>query len=493
MPETRNASIRIEPVSGPEPERLPTATTELLNQAVYEDTYDRLVSEVRGIDRYSALHSLIVDILEHYRSTCQCEYCCAVRRAEAQQLIGQSVYCRFCHTFGWRFRGEHGTRECFRVYECPVCHEMHMRERRPCIQCSGCGSQHPEPACCETPYSVLDIVQCEQCNGHHSAPACNDIDRFRNCQQPSNCCACTNMVGAYEDRQNAANFPDYDDDDDECNVPFCSDHPRSSRNRGNRPRIHSFNYQPPLVMRGDGPLWLGMELELEVNDQRTSRGEALQVASQELGEFVYFKSDGSLDYGFEIVSHPATYPWWIENFNWQGLRTLSQSGCRTTVGTGIHIHVNRGALPSPSHSFRWLKFWYRNQREVQALARRSNSNWASFSPSQRRAAKYFCKPVRRGTGISHIDERGERVFAERYSAVNVSNPLTYEVRVFRASMSIQRVQAFLGLVDASVRYTQQLTVPAIRNGGWEMPAFQEWVGNQGSLYRPLSREMEACF
>ena len=64
-------------------------------------------------------------------------------------------------------------------------------------------------------------------------------------------------------------------------------------------------------------------------------------------EHIYIKYDGSLDDGFEIVSHPATLNYHLNDFPWEDiLHYAVQMGYRShqTSTCGLHIHVNRLSL-----------------------------------------------------------------------------------------------------------------------------------------------------
>lgn len=245
----------------------------------------------------------------------------------------------------------------------------------------------------------------------------------------------------------------YADDPDECDL------------------IDSYSYAPMPRFQGDGPVFLG--LELEVTTPSGELREAAQVAIDEVGDLGYLKSDSSVS-GFELVTHPMTHAWMAEHFPWQALDALARMGC-DGYENGIHVHVSRAGFDSPAHIFRWLQLIYRNEHAVTAIARRNSDQWASFSRAARRDAKEHAKGSRSGA---------------RYCAVNVQNYATFEVRVFRSSLDRQEVRAALDLVAASVEYTRNLTVPAILAGGWTWEGFMEWARERPE-YAALVAESEA--
>ena len=240
--------------------------------------------------------------------------------------------------------------------------------------------------------------------------------------------------------------------------------------------IHEFYYRPEPEFHGTGPLYLGFELEISAPDMMLS--ECAETAVERLGALGYLKADSTINddtgYGFELVTHPMSYDWALTNFPWPLLNELADADC-SGDGNGLHVHVSRAAFSSPAHIYRWMKLFYRNERSVITLARRSSPQWANFSQSARRDVKNYAK------GKAGVD---------RYTAINTRPPDTFELRIFASTLNRQEVQAALALAAASVEYTRTLSVTDIANrNGWAWAAFARWV-NEHPEYAPLSREME---
>ncbi|WP_433566881.1 hypothetical protein ACQP1O_17835 [Nocardia sp. CA-151230] len=242
-------------------------------------------------------------------------------------------------------------------------------------------------------------------------------------------------------------------------------------------RIHDYSFKPDPVFHGQGPVYLG--LELEVKTPGHALGDCVDLAVDQLGSAGYLKEDGSIGYGggFELVTHPMSYTWALDRFPWNVLRELRLRGAYTDDQVGIHVHVSRDGFSSPAHVYRWMKFVYRNESFATRLARRRSHDWASFDPDARAEIVNFAKGDRFGYG--------------RYQAINVCPADTFEVRIFASSLHPQQVQAALAFVAASVEYTRDLTVADLaRRRGWEWTAFVTWV-RRHRIYLPLLAEMEA--
>ncbi len=235
--------------------------------------------------------------------------------------------------------------------------------------------------------------------------------------------------------------------------------------------VHCYDYRPAPEFHGTGPLYLGVELEINTPDL----GYCAETATDHLGSVGYLKEDCSIGRGFEIVTHPMSYDWAMGHFPWGMLDELAALGA-SGDGNGLHVHVSRAAFDEPAHVFRWLKLIYRNQTEVIGIARRESNQWAPFSPEGRRYAKHAAKGGK---------------CTNRYQAINVQNEHTFELRIFAGTVNKTEVKAALALAAASVEYTRALAVRDIVDGkGWEWETFAAWVAGQG-IYPDLASEMEA--
>ena len=264
-------------------------------------------------------------------------------------------------------------------------------------------------------------------------------------------CRCASCTGRYDRVAAVENDLDDGDDSDYAEEHDAEDYIKNSL------------FKPYPVMRGEGPLYLGMELEVEVDDG--SRGECAYRADGWLGDLGYLKEDGSLENEFEIVTHPMSFGWAMKNFPWRMLPDLQEGGCWTPDNTGIHIHLSRAGFTGDLHRYRWLKFIHRNKAHVTTFAGRVSQSYARFTPDDRASVG--------------AELKGKVTADYRYRAVNLCNEDTFELRVFASSLDVATVQAFLAFADASVQYTRQLTLADIRqNAGWSWDAFRTWTAQR---------------
>ena len=241
-----------------------------------------------------------------------------------------------------------------------------------------------------------------------------------------------------------------------------------------RELIHNYGYKPePIISRRRGEsekaLTLGVEVEAEFSpatyDVRGVASAARCVADICDGR-VYMKRDGSVDRGFEIVSHPATLASHMYDAHWTGiLNKVSKHGMRSHDAKewggscGLHVHVGRAQLGRTQeerddvirkitvivsrHWDAFVKFSRRNRNQLDQWARRPyrvNDAWGDFNSDN--AADCF-----RVTN-DHFD---------RYWAINCENAATVEFRLFNGTLKRDTLIATLQLVHNVCLYAMAKT------------------------------------
>lgn len=110
--------------------------------------------------------------------------------------------------------------------------------------------------------------------------------------------------------------------------------------------IHDYGYKPEPVFYGDSSRYFGLELEIDGAGKDCENADSLLNIANESDEHIYIKSDGSLDEGMELVTHPMSLDY-HKSFCWEDIvRKAVYLGYRShqTNTCGLHIHVNRDSL-----------------------------------------------------------------------------------------------------------------------------------------------------
>ena len=80
--------------------------------------------------------------------------------------------------------------------------------------------------------------------------------------------------------------------------------------------IHEYSYTPDLVFHGKGLRHFGVELEIDDGGTVNSNAEKLLDIANKDAENLYIKTDGSLDEGLELVTHPMTLEYHLNEMPW---------------------------------------------------------------------------------------------------------------------------------------------------------------------------------
>lgn len=325
---------------------------------------------------------------------------------------------------------------------------------------------------------------CDSCNEYNSSGTCYINDRSE-----SWCSGCTDSAYFCEEC-------------DVYNADGCDECHENTDENGNR-IIHDYSYRPDALFHSTNKnerLYFGIEIEVEdPNNIAESSAYAHRLEGMELA---YLKHDGSLDNGYEIVTHPMSHDFYKNEASelWETLerlRTNYRVKSWDTRTCGLHIHVSRTGFEGGAHMHRFLNLIYSNQDFYQKLAGREESRWATFHDIIQEVT------VRDEQGNRVVDEQGFTQFksqrsiasklgrnsTERYSAVNTRNTDTLEIRIFRGTVNQDTVKAHLDLAHASVEYTRTMTVKDVINDALNSNAFMGYIIENVELYPHLVARM----
>lgn len=213
------------------------------------------------------------------------------------------------------------------------------------------------------------------------------------------------------------------------------------RIRKNAP-IHDYSYKPDPIFYGGSNRYLGVELEIDGVGKDDDYAEELLDIANMREEHIYIKTDGSLDDGMEIVTHPMSLEY-HKDFCWEdimhhavrlGYRSHQTSTC------GLHVHVNRDSLGKSRDEqdeviSRILYFVEHHWNEMLKFSRRSEY------AMNRWAARYGYE-----NSPKAIMDKAKKSYG-RYVAVNLCNYHTIEFRLFRGTLKYNTLIATLELVN----------------------------------------------
>lgn len=192
-------------------------------------------------------------------------------------------------------------------------------------------------------------------------------------------------------------------------------------------------------------LMIGVELETE--DTRECEpcylAKEIRDAAEDVTGYrdsVECKSDSSLDDGCEVASQPGTPTWHISSGLWARISDVSVARGATSHNNGncgLHIHISRNYLSThdalctldrmiQTHPAEWTRF---SRRSASSL-----SHWCAIDDNE-------------ALGISADDtaetkrEKWGKHYKGRYSAVNLMNFSTVELRLWRGTLKVSTIYA----------------------------------------------------
>lgn len=239
----------------------------------------------------------------------------------------------------------------------------------------------------------------------------------------------------------------------------------------NRPVINGYSYRPTAIFYGelseDVKGYYGLEVEIDDGD---SRNDAARHILSVGGDCLYLKDDGSLSSdGIEIVTHPCTLKYHMEEFPWYGVRNAAREYgyySHDTDSCGLHIHASRtlfGDTPTEQDlniakcillvDFFWeqyiVPFSRRNYYQLSDWAKKPN---AKVLPSDLE-----------GVVVSKVKEASR---GDRYRAVNLQNRDTVEFRFFRGTLRRDTIIASIQWIDTLIKYVEKTPLADLWDTTW---------------------------
>lgn len=228
--------------------------------------------------------------------------------------------------------------------------------------------------------------------------------------------------------------------------------------------IHDYYYRPEYHFFGSGERFFGIELEIDgAGEVDAYAQKILEVANQE-EERLYAKHDGSLSEGIELVSHPCTVDYHLNEMPWaEVMEKARQLGYRShAAGTcGLHFHINRSAFGATEAEqeasiarllFIFELFW----NELLKFSRRTQAS------IQQWARRYGL----RSQPKEILDHVKSEFMGERYTAVNLTNRDTVELRSWRGTLRYNTFCATVQMVDKLVDCACYMTDDEVKNMSW---------------------------
>jgi hypothetical protein len=361
------------------------------------------------------------DCIDKY---CQCNNCSNWFKDNdtpyCDECLPEFSLCGNCDT--WHLFEELNHIECERKYVCDSCLKMNY------FVCADCGEIYPDHESTETA---------------HNNMICNS------CYSSSYFC-CEECDAIYH-------VDDYGGDG------YCNSCYREN------PQLHEYSYKPTPIFHGLHNPYYGIELETDLYNDVCSAAENLTGIDYTESDF-YLKEDGSLsDDGIEIVFHPRNFKSWQE-FDFQKiLTTVKDYGGKSFLAysCGLHIHRSNRDLSTVTKIKLILFFGFCSEQIIK-LSQRHSPDFAKFNLFKDMPSKDICyKSMKKGDHAK-----------ERFQAINFENRDTIEFRVFKGTLKLSTIMAYLAFSHYVVEFCKETLLHEFIDGSSLWSKFIENLKSQ---------------
>lgn len=207
---------------------------------------------------------------------------------------------------------------------------------------------------------------------------------------------------------------------------------------------------PSLFDKRKSQIFLGLELEIEVNEDYSRSDKAESILSN-IGVYTDNKNDrytyclaeddGSLNHGFELVTgytgldvHEKQLAYFKKPI--RGLRSHDTSTC------GLHIHIDKHNV-TLNHATKMILFMNDsgNQKLIKTIARRSSNRFCKVL--NKKADYSWLKSAKRSSDpLRQLNE-------DRYECLNFHNDNTIEFRLFKGTLKFESIMSCLEFTYAT--------------------------------------------
>lgn len=302
-----------------------------------------------------------------------------------------------------------------------------------------------------------DAFYCDECREYYDGEYYESTWVHDECY----CEHCREDVLRWCDHCNQYCYEDEGGYDEEMDMWLC-DRCRNEMDIDNR--IRGYHQRPRIKYYKNAdeytesdPDFKGFGIELEIDRNSRSNGEeeqSIDLLNEQLGSHVYYNRDGSLNYGYEIISQPHTRAA-LTSLNWQNaLKGLVRLGYRShdIRSCGLHMHVSRKLFGDSEEE---------RTENIAKIIWFYNQYWGDILKFSRRTQEQADRWAGRYTGLSTFEncKNIAKGYYGRYYAVNLCNSNTVEFRLMRGTLNYKTFMATLDFLMTIAENSKTVTDP----------------------------------
>ena len=270
--------------------------------------------------------------------------------------------------------------------------------------------------------------------------------------------------------------------------------------------LQEYHFTPFLTFHGDTragqALFMGVELEVDehrnrdtgypdissfLEDARRLLTPIQRTHNVDDNGLFYFKEDGSLRNGVEIVSNPATLQFHMDHMPWRSIMDIAKDNMlfgHNTDTAGLHIHVSRTGLGISKAEQEYtlaklVMLMWRVWPELFAFSRRTENTmnqWASpnhmFVPDVNTCdcVDKMCNYCMSNLAYDLIKRGNESVSKftqQKYTAVNTRPRDTLEFRLWRSTLKYGTFMATMQLTKLLIDMSMKFDISYLGHVDWE--------------------------
>ena len=193
-------------------------------------------------------------------------------------------------------------------------------------------------------------------------------------------------------------------------------------------------YKTKEEEKNDNLLFLGIELECGCSPTYHN---VINFITKNANSFYYMKRDASIPaYGCEVVTHPATLDYHLNKAEWKNLLDSAKSYKLDSDNDrcGIHIHMSR------------IFFDCKDIYNIDYLVNNFSDFWKKIARRESHYSAYVSKNAR---------EWGRQT-TDRHCALNLSNPYTIELRIFKGTLDINILFAYMEITNCLANFVKTI-------------------------------------
>lgn len=253
---------------------------------------------------------------------------------------------------------------------------------------------------------------------------------------------------------------------------------------------NKFNFNKIYDSKDDKP-YLGVELEI---DKAGKIDDNAKLVIDTLGDNnAYCVHDGSLEDGFEIVTHPSTLDYHM-NLDYDILfKKLVKLGYKShdTKTCGLHVHFNKNFFGESKTIqdlcitkllYLFEKYW----DNIAKFCRRDGNKYAS---------RYGMKEDESMFDVLYKAKMATESYNGRYRSINLKNKDTVEIRVFKGTLKYNTFVATLQFVNRLVIMCRDFGLEEIQSLRWEDiikdidKELEQYLGERKLIEQKLKTQM----